>query len=66
LGGLSLFGITGFVLGPVVAALFIAVWQMYEQDRAGIEGEPESTVVTNVTGEPIVMAENLDVSDPRR
>jgi predicted PurR-regulated permease PerM len=33
LGGLGLFGITGFVLGPVVAALFIAVWQMYEQDR---------------------------------
>jgi len=33
LGGLSLVGITGFVLGPVIAALFMAVWQMYEQDR---------------------------------
>ncbi|MCP3869248.1 MAG: AI-2E family transporter [Gammaproteobacteria bacterium] len=34
LGGLSLVGITGFVLGPVIAALFIAVWQMYEQDNS--------------------------------
>jgi predicted PurR-regulated permease PerM len=33
LGGLSLFGITGFVLGPVIAALFLAVWQMYIEDQ---------------------------------
>jgi predicted PurR-regulated permease PerM len=43
LGGLGLVGITGFVLGPVIAALFIAAWQMYEQDRGvGDEGEKES------------------------
>jgi len=40
LGGLSLVGITGFVLGPVIAALFIAVWHMYTEDR---ERGPEST-----------------------
>jgi predicted PurR-regulated permease PerM len=28
-GGLSLFGAVGFVIGPVVAALFIAVWKIY-------------------------------------
>ena len=28
-GGLSMFGIVGFVLGPIIAALFIAVWQIY-------------------------------------
>ena len=33
LGGLGLVGITGFVLGPIIAALFIAVWQMYEQEH---------------------------------
>lgn len=33
LGGLSIVGITGVVLGPVIAALFIAAWQMYEQDH---------------------------------
>ncbi len=28
-GGLSMFGVVGFVLGPIIAALFIAVWQIY-------------------------------------
>lgn len=40
LGGISLVGITGFVLGPVIAALFIAVWHMYTEDR---ERGPDST-----------------------
>lgn len=29
LGGLALFGPLGFLLGPVVAALFVAVWELY-------------------------------------
>lgn len=29
LGGLSLFGLTGFVAGPVIAALFIAIWALF-------------------------------------
>jgi predicted PurR-regulated permease PerM len=29
LGGMAVFGINGFVLGPVIAALFIAVWHIY-------------------------------------
>jgi len=29
LGGLSLFGLTGFVIGPLIAALFIAVWDLF-------------------------------------
>lgn len=29
LGGMSLFGLTGFVIGPVIAALFIACWDIY-------------------------------------
>ncbi|NGP17306.1 AI-2E family transporter [Devosia aurantiaca] len=33
LGGLSLFGANGFVLGPLVAALFIAVWSLFTDDR---------------------------------
>ena len=28
-GGLSMFGAVGLVLGPIVAAVFIAVWQIY-------------------------------------
>jgi predicted PurR-regulated permease PerM len=29
LGGMAVFGINGFVLGPVIAAMFIAVWGIY-------------------------------------
>lgn len=31
LGGMSLFGLTGFVIGPVIAALFIACWDIYSE-----------------------------------
>jgi predicted PurR-regulated permease PerM len=29
LGGMAAFGINGFVIGPVIAAMFIAVWEIY-------------------------------------
>jgi predicted PurR-regulated permease PerM len=29
LGGLSIFGINGFILGPVIAALFMAAWDIF-------------------------------------
>jgi len=29
LGGMSLFGLTGFVIGPVIAALFMATWDLF-------------------------------------
>ena len=29
LGGLAVFGINGFVLGPAIAAMFMAVWHIY-------------------------------------
>jgi predicted PurR-regulated permease PerM len=31
LGGLGLFGLPGFILGPIVAALFLAIWNIYEE-----------------------------------
>jgi predicted PurR-regulated permease PerM len=33
LGGMAVFGINGFVLGPVIAAMFFAVWQITMRDR---------------------------------
>ncbi len=33
LGGMSVLGINGFVLGPTIAAMFIAVWQIYVTTR---------------------------------
>lgn len=34
LGGLSVFGISGFVIGPVIAAFFLVVWEMFAQEHA--------------------------------
>jgi predicted PurR-regulated permease PerM len=39
LGGLAVFGINGFVLGPVIAALFIAVWHIYSAAGDGIPSD---------------------------
>jgi predicted PurR-regulated permease PerM len=29
LGGMAIFGLNGFVIGPVIAAMFMAVWEIY-------------------------------------
>ena len=34
LGGMAVFGINGFVIGPAIAAMFIAVWHIYGVVRA--------------------------------
>ena len=31
LGGIILFGFSGFVIGPVIASLLIAIWEIYEE-----------------------------------
>jgi predicted PurR-regulated permease PerM len=33
LGGIAAFGLHGFVIGPVIAAMFIAVWDIYSGSR---------------------------------
>ena len=35
LGGMTVFGINGFVLGPAIAAMFIAVWHLYGLTKTG-------------------------------
>lgn len=39
-GGLSLFGINGFVIGPLIAALFFAAWTVFRDDWADRKGAP--------------------------
>jgi len=31
LGGISLFGFSGFVIGPIISSLLLAIWEMYDQ-----------------------------------
>lgn len=33
LGGMVLFGLTGFVIGPVIAALFMVAWDLFSSNR---------------------------------
>jgi predicted PurR-regulated permease PerM len=33
LGGMALLGINGFVIGPAIAALFIAAWHIHVKER---------------------------------
>ena len=43
LGGMALFGLNGFVIGPVIAAMFIAVWDIFATARtAQLETEVET------------------------
>ncbi len=37
LGGIAALGINGFVLGPTLAAMFTAVWQLHVSTRSGVE-----------------------------
>ena len=29
LGGIAFFGVIGFIIGPVIAALFVTIWDIY-------------------------------------
>ncbi|WP_411034001.1 AI-2E family transporter [Shinella sp. BYT-45] len=40
IGGISLIGINGFVIGPLVAALFIAAWSIFVAERHFPEDDP--------------------------
>ena len=43
LGGLAMFGITGFALGPLLAALFVAFWGIFIREFN--EGEPAAALL---------------------
>ena len=59
--GLALFGINGFVVGPLIAVLFIAFWQIFSK-----EFNNGNTIVTSpepVTDEIALLEDELD-TDP--
>ena len=33
LGGIEIFGLNGFVIGPLIAAMFMATWQIFSTSR---------------------------------
>lgn len=63
LGGLALFGLNGFVIGPLIAALFMAAWSLYAEARE----EHEVVVVPAEEVSPEQMAvieEELQTEEP--
>ncbi|MEW9854220.1 AI-2E family transporter [Novosphingobium sp. M1R2S20] len=58
LAGLQLFGLSGFIVGPVIAALFIAVWSMAierkdpELDLLPAAGKQESPALPSPSSRP--------------
>lgn len=46
LGGISVAGLNGFVIGPMVAAMFIAVWDRFTAGR-GVHAEGDASSQDN-------------------
>lgn len=40
LGGIEVFGLNGFVIGPLIAAIFIVSWDIFSANRADIAEQP--------------------------
>ena len=56
LGGLALFGLNGFVIGPLIAALFIAAWSLYAEAREEQEVVAVPTEELDVDAEDVMLA----------
>jgi len=60
LAGLDLFGLNGFIIGPVISALFIAVWKSVSETR-----ESSTPELVTASGEPLMaIAEPKASADP--
>ena len=60
LGGLVTFGINGFVIGPLIAALFIAFWQIFSRDFSGKDiGGPSEGVGPPMEADPTPLEPDL-------
>ncbi len=57
LGGISLFGVLGIIIGPIVAALFVTGWEIY--------GVAFRDVLPAASSEPAVPAEGTSIQDAR-
>jgi predicted PurR-regulated permease PerM len=63
LGGLAAFGLAGVVLGPVIAAFFLTVWEMAEEEftppleaGAGTDAAPAAPVPRTGLNDPLLPA----------
>ena len=62
LGGMSLVGITGFVIGPLIAALFLAVWGLVETEESTQKKIEEITSKLKIKKKPKTKSEETHVT----
>jgi predicted PurR-regulated permease PerM len=61
LGGIVLFGATGFVIGPIVAALFVTIWDLYGEAFRDLLPEASPISRSSMT---LLESQNSDVTPP--
>ncbi len=62
LGGMAIFGLNGFVIGPVIAAMFIAAWDIFSTSR---EVTPLVPLVPQVSLTPAAEESELPTERPK-
>ncbi len=63
LGGLALFGINGFVVGPLIAVLFIAFWQIFSKEFNTVKSTAEASELEEDNADRVLHEDDLD-TDP--
>ena len=64
LGGLAGFGLAGIIIGPIIAAFFLSVWQMAEQEFSA--GRRASRSSTDAADRGLSAQTTLSFHVPRR
>jgi predicted PurR-regulated permease PerM len=66
LGGISAFGLAGFVLGPIIAALTLVLWEMFSDEYAPLDSSEPPAVPTAVPDAAVPAAPPPDEADEIR
>lgn len=66
LGGLTVFGLAGFVAGPVVAALFLVTWQMFTDEYAPLDSSAPPEARAGLPAPPLPLTDAADRADTSR
>jgi predicted PurR-regulated permease PerM len=66
LGGIVAFGATGFIIGPIVAALWITVWEIYGEMFSEYLPRVEMPVTDTVTNLSVIVPPGADSSPIRK
>ncbi|MDO5693198.1 MAG: AI-2E family transporter [Pseudomonadota bacterium] len=67
IGGMSLFGINGFVIGPTIAAMFMACWALFNQSGNVLTADEAAPAAPNASAEtapPVELAPPAEAAPP--